>query len=384
MEQNAEWQRTSLIGRVIERVCTPIYEPKNKYWELTFKELGLTRATIESLWGIFWRINKSSNGHINILEFLDYFNFDRSLYTEKSFEYFDMTGSDSVNFLEFVISVTSICNFELDTLTNFAFDVYDLNHAGELSLPDLEMMVENLYGSNLSQESVGRSVFSDIISFAEVRGGVLNLNSFTIFTANHSLLLLPVFNIQRKIQTKVMGMRFWRKFKERNLLGYTYQRSFDARQAHLLVRTYKKGGVQAMIQFCGNPKHPLVEFYGSQQNLEDRTLVDRNLQERYYLQVKNEKIKIAANKIKKMNVEQREKLKGLVHGVSSYTIKSIEGMSSSILDRFIGQLRAVKSFMSFLNPLQMRAFKGSTLSSSNQRLRTKKDGKNIEHSSMDN
>lgn len=372
MERDHDLQRASLLSRVIERVCTPIYEPKNEHWELIFKVLGLERPIIESLWCIFWRMNKSQNGHIDILEFVNYFNFDRSLYVEKCFQYFDTTGSDEINFLEFVISLFSICTFEVDTLSNFAFDLYDLSNKGELSLPDLETLVKELYGSNLPKGSIGSRVLNDIIYFAEVRGGVLTLNPFTIFTATHSLLLLPVFNIQKKIQTKVMGIRFWRKYRrpQSSQLG-DHTKKVNARQAHLLARRYKKGGVEAMLEYCGNPNDPLVKLYSKIQHkdfhvsskedhgdVEEDTSITKNDDiSRFSTQgphVKNEKFKIAANKIKKINAENRKRVKELVKSVSLHAVHSVNTTSSSMLDGLIRARRAIVAFKVYLNPLRRR------------------------------
>lgn len=56
-----------------------------------------------------------------MFEFLTWFNFERSKYVEKCFEYFDTTGGDTIDFLEFMISVWNICTLKVDTLTNFTF-----------------------------------------------------------------------------------------------------------------------------------------------------------------------------------------------------------------------------------------------------------------------
>ncbi len=114
-------RRTSIVDRVLDHVCTPVYQPTNKQWEVTFRTLGWDRNLIEDFWAVFCRINKSRSGEITIFEFLNYFNLDRSGYVEQCFNYFDTTGGDSVDFLEFIVSVWNICTMKVDTLTNFTF-----------------------------------------------------------------------------------------------------------------------------------------------------------------------------------------------------------------------------------------------------------------------
>ena len=70
-------KRRSIVDRVVDHVCTPIYQPTNQQWEVTFKTLGWDRSTIDDFWAVFCRINKSRTGEITIFEFLNYFDLDR-------------------------------------------------------------------------------------------------------------------------------------------------------------------------------------------------------------------------------------------------------------------------------------------------------------------
>jgi Ca2+-binding EF-hand superfamily protein len=90
--------------------------------------------------------------------------------TERCFRYFDVTGRGSVDFLEFVISVWNICTFKIDSLSNFAFDMYDTDSDGELSLPEIERMVNDLFGVG-----GGKQCLKEAIDFAKTRDGVLSL-----------------------------------------------------------------------------------------------------------------------------------------------------------------------------------------------------------------
>ena len=149
-----QWRRTTLLDQIVEKVCTPYYRPTNKSWEITFRALGFTRSTVEDFWSVFYRINKARDGNITILEFLNYFNLERSTYIEKCFDYFDVTGEGNIDFLEFMVSVWNICTLNVDTLTRFTFDIYNLNEAGELSLPEIERMVQGTLKEFLIQNTM--------------------------------------------------------------------------------------------------------------------------------------------------------------------------------------------------------------------------------------
>jgi Ca2+-binding EF-hand superfamily protein len=307
-----KWKRTSIIDQTVERLCTPYYIPTNKHWEITFRTLRFSRNTVERFWSIFYRINKAHNGTITILEFLNYFNLERTIFIERCFEYFDCTGDKSIDFLEFMISVFNICTLNVDTLTRFAFDIFDFNDGGELSLPEIETMVQELCGDKLSEGSGGREVLKNINHFAEQRGGVLNLTSFAIYTGNHSLLLLPVFRVQRIIQSKVMGLQYWKNI-ERNrpdVMTPKHKSVFNARHVQTLLRKYKEGGAAAMLSYCGDPDDVLLQLYTKKEQEENIEMkIDTS-------KIKHHTFKRAVDRVKKLNSEQKNKLQSVVTSVS--------------------------------------------------------------------
>jgi hypothetical protein len=169
-----EWARdlsTRIKERIHEKYKDPIppYSPTNKQWEDCFASIGFKRGTIEKLWRLFCLISNCTD-RIGIEHFLTYFNLDWTPCTERCFQYFDATGSGHLDFLEFVLCVWGICTFKVDTLSNFAFGMYDLDSDGELSLPEIERMVHELFGVG-----GGKRCLKEAIDFAQARGGVLSL-----------------------------------------------------------------------------------------------------------------------------------------------------------------------------------------------------------------
>lgn len=152
-----------------EKYYIPPYRPTNRNWEMTFASLGYNRKTIEKFWRLFCQINHST-GAIQFDHFLVHFGLDWTPWTERCFTHFDTTGGGDVDFLEFMISVWNVCTFKIDSLSNFTFDMYDLDLDGELSIPEIERMVKELFG-----EGGGKQCLKAAIEFAEARGGALNL-----------------------------------------------------------------------------------------------------------------------------------------------------------------------------------------------------------------
>lgn len=136
---------------------------------------------------------------------------------------------------------------------------------GQLSLPEIERMVLELYGKNKILSKIGHEVLQDINQFAEERGGILTLTSFTIYTMNHSLLLFPIFRIQRTIQKKIMGLKYWNNVGNGRMSHFNQKKEFNPRHVQILLRTYKTGAAAAFLTHTGDPNVALREHFIKEQ-----------------------------------------------------------------------------------------------------------------------
>lgn len=256
-----------------EKYFIPPYRPTNRNWEMTFAALGWKRRTIEKFWKLFCKINHSS-GAIQLEHFLDFFDLDWSNWTERCFTYFDTTGGGDIDFLEFMVSVWNVCTFKIDSLSNFTFDMYDLDCDGELSIPEIENMVKDLFGA-----TGGKLCMRDATEYAAERGGALNLNAFISFTATHQTLLFPMFQIQRKLQKKVFGIQFWEEIERSSKDTFDHtgknRNEFNPRHVQILLRTYQTGGAVAVLSHTGDPNAGLREWYENQKE-DDEAQYDAN------------------------------------------------------------------------------------------------------------
>ena len=229
------------IQQVRLRNYIPPYEIKNTHVEATFAALGWKRKTVERLWVAFCRINKSLDEEITRDEFIQYFaaDFQQShSYIDKCFQYFDTTGSGTIDFLEFAIAIWNICSMEVDALSNFAFDLFDVDLPhGELSFPDIERMMIELFGEDGIKSGTGKVAMDDITLYAEERGGRLKSADFTIYTHRHQMILFPIFTIQNAIQRRVMGNRFWKRVEKKRPKSQTD--GLDPKEVQTLLRAHR-------------------------------------------------------------------------------------------------------------------------------------------------
>ena len=235
------------IQQVRLRNYIPPYEIKNTHIEATFAALGWKRKTVERLWVAFCRIrqapnNKTFDGEITKDAFFQYFRADfqqSHSYIDRCFQYFDTTGSGTIDFLEFAIAVWNICSMEVDALSNFAFDVFDVDLPhGELSFPDIERMMIELFGEDgIKCCGTGKVAMDDITLYAEERGGRLKPANFTIYTYRHQMILFPIFTIQKTLQRRVMGNRFWKRVERKR--PKTQTDGLDPKEVQVLLRTHR-------------------------------------------------------------------------------------------------------------------------------------------------
>ena len=157
IRQRADSISYQIKKHIHDKYYIPPYRPVNRNWEITFASLGWKRRTIQKFWRLFCQINVGRDGAIKLNEFLAFFDLDWTQWSERCFEYFDTTGGGDIDFLEFIISVWNVCTFKIDTLSNFTFDMYDLDSDGELSIPEIEKMVNELYGEKGGQKCLSQN-----------------------------------------------------------------------------------------------------------------------------------------------------------------------------------------------------------------------------------
>ncbi|KAL3797506.1 hypothetical protein HJC23_009870 [Cyclotella cryptica] len=297
IRQRADSVSDRIKKHLHDKYYIPPYRPTNRNWEITFASLGWKRHIIQKFWRLFCQINVSRDGGIKLNEFLDFFDLDWTPWTERCFSYFDTTGGGDIDFLEFMVSVWNVCTFKINTLSNFAFDMYDQDSDGELSIPEIEKMVEELYG-----EKGGRKCFRQATQYAEERGGALSLNAFIAFTATHQLLLFPMFAIQRTLQRKIFGIRYWKSVERKSKEGNDNknQANFNPRHVQILLRTYQTGGAAAVLSHTGDPNKGLRDWYENQkqddiQENDEEETTDRPILQRWQSIKDSVKNKTTAN-----------------------------------------------------------------------------------------
>jgi len=184
---------------------------KFKAWNEHFKILSLSLSDLKNLHKIFSRVDFDNSGDISLAELLAHINLDRTRFTERIFSIFDDDKSGQVDFHEFVLSVWNYCTLTKATLDMFAFDLYDQDSSGELSVKEIREMASDIYGKAGLKTNFHARNFIKELSDIEMRSGgaSLRFEEFRLFTKNHPAMLFPAFRMQLALQQKILGVRFW-------------------------------------------------------------------------------------------------------------------------------------------------------------------------------
>lgn len=93
-------------------------------------QVNLSPDAVTKLFDIFHRMDNDHSTSVEVIEFLTFFDLDRSAFALKAFSVMDFDGSGSINFFEFALSTWNYCTLTTKNLEVFAFDLYDSDGSG--------------------------------------------------------------------------------------------------------------------------------------------------------------------------------------------------------------------------------------------------------------
>ena len=189
-------------------------ETHNFKWQLQFDVLQLSKEEINQFYHVFRKIDEGKTGFINCFELLEYIGIDDSKFSVLIFGVFDKKNSFELNFRDFVFCLWSYCT--VGYLDLFAFDLYDRDADGLLTLSDMHGMLHDFYGDQIDSNRYARELEKKIKFLSQ--DGIVDTTIFRKFCFDHNQLLHPIFKLQRTIQKKVIGLKFWGKLSKRRFM----------------------------------------------------------------------------------------------------------------------------------------------------------------------
>eukprot|EP01035_Chromulina_nebulosa_P022337 gene22337-28925_t len=184
-------------------------------WKVQFEALRFNESEIERLYKLFRKVDVDESGSIELVELLVHIDLERTKFTERIFSIFDEDGSGQIDFREFVLSLWNYCTLSSATLALFAFDLYDHDSSGVLSVAEIEGMMREVYGRAAATSPYAKGVSNELRLIES--NGDLDVDTFALFSRNHKAMLFPAFLVQSQLQKKILGLRFWNQHANRRI-----------------------------------------------------------------------------------------------------------------------------------------------------------------------
>lgn len=117
-------------------------------------KLCLTPSEVKAFRKAFRKIDKNNSGFIGITEFLESLKVERTVVSEEVFQDMDASHDGNVSFKEFTLLTWRFCTRGLDSIAEFAFDIYDTDNSEELTKDEIKEMIIECYGKVTQKHNV--------------------------------------------------------------------------------------------------------------------------------------------------------------------------------------------------------------------------------------
>ena len=121
-------------------------------------KLQLSKSDIKAFRKAFRKMDKDKSRSINVGEFLDALNVERTIISEEIFEDMDTSNDGHLSFKEFTLLTWRFCTRGLDSIAEFAFDIYDTDNNEKLTKKEIKEMLIESYGKLTEKHNVSLSL----------------------------------------------------------------------------------------------------------------------------------------------------------------------------------------------------------------------------------
>lgn len=182
-----------------------------------YEALNLSVLDIGRLHSVYRKIDNDSSNSIELAELLAYLDLDRTRFTKRIFTMFDEDGSGLLDFNEFVLSLWNYCTLSKASLELFAFDLYDEDNSGSITQNEVLNMLKDLYGKEEYKKRPQAKLIATELEALERLDGDVDVADFREYSRTHPALLFLAFQVQEKIQTRVLGPVFWQFYSDKRI-----------------------------------------------------------------------------------------------------------------------------------------------------------------------
>ena len=138
------------------------------------------------------------------------------------FRIFDKNNSGNIDFEEFITTLWNYCSFDKDSISAFAFQLFDTDSSGVLSGDEVRFMVNLVWGF-----SPNRNVIEGMKSLDFDGDGDISIMEFCDRSKHLQSLLSPAFEMQQILRTECLGDHHWTRLTERRVAKHNFRTIFE-------------------------------------------------------------------------------------------------------------------------------------------------------------
>ncbi|KAJ1458975.1 hypothetical protein M885DRAFT_512077 [Pelagophyceae sp. CCMP2097] len=168
--------------------------------------LGIKSRDVRRLHGIYRKIDHDDSGQISMLEFLVFFDLERTRFADRVFLLMDADKSGTLDFVEFLSALFLYCTFSWEGLVQYSFQLCDQDDSGSLDSEEVAKLVRHVYGDALD----GR-VKTVLQSLDADGSGSVSYDEWRARNRAFPLLLFPAFHMQEVLRARSLGGAYWQR-----------------------------------------------------------------------------------------------------------------------------------------------------------------------------
>lgn len=210
---------------------------------LVFKDIGLTEKQVRLFYNVFKLIDVDNSDTITVDEFFTYFKYQfLTPLCKRLFMIFDEDKSGELSFTEFVVCTWNFVSLTEEEITDFAFQVYDLDHSGTLSNFEIAQMLSEGFGGKRHMTQVVVGLLEDLQhKKGKYNNRVFGPALFHSFVAKQKSAFWPIYVLHREMERGVFGSWFWTVQRKRRWKNNKRKKAFSLQRFEKQLKFRKKG-----------------------------------------------------------------------------------------------------------------------------------------------
>lgn len=170
-----------------------------------FQTIYLSDSEINKMYQSFCNFDVNGSGEVSYVEFLTILDLEDTPISREVFNEMDDSHDWNMTFREFVLNMWMFCTRSKQSISMFAFDIFDEDDSGSLNQEEITDMVGRIYG----KKGLSHDIRLIIKKMDKNKDGKIDRKEFVDSVDKFPGLLFPAFHLQTTFREHVVNEKFW-------------------------------------------------------------------------------------------------------------------------------------------------------------------------------